>query len=601
MNTLVIESNPVTGRPSVTGTAVRTEAPPPSALETRLRLIVETAPVGLMVLSRQGQVHAANQAALAILGAQRLEDVRGHNVALLVADDHRQRFTDFVARVCDGESDSLDYEVPVADKGPRRVTTRAVRLRRDDGTSAFLGATWELTAPDQATGQPDLKAQCEALEDTLRELTDGYDALAREKSAIETSLAEARTQLERGGATTEQQQAQRASEWEAERSALQAQLGDADEKQRGLAQRLERYSQEAATWEAERGALQAQVRDAGEKQRELAERLEQHSQDASGWETERGALQVQLRDADEKQRDLAQRLERHSEEAGAWESERGALQAQLREAGEKHRELAERLERHSEQASGWDTERAALQAQLGDADGKQRKLAERLERHSQEAAAWEAERGALQAQLRDAEVEQRERTQQDERHAQQAAAWEAERGSLQAQLRDADGKHSELGQQIERHSQQAAGWEAERGALQEQLRDADGKHRDLAQRLERVEAETETTSTQLRQQVEAALQLTSDLDSLRRRHEELLADLCAERERSQALIDDRDRRQAELTTVLEALRTTTGQLSAVLIGGGSPDPDGAAAEGAGVPEGATAEVTSTSSVEPWAF
>lgn len=390
METLVIESKPVHGPQTVSNVAAVKETPS-SSLEHRLRLIVETAPVGLTVLSRTGQVHAANQAALTILGIQRLEEIRGRDLALFVSADYRQQFSDFVARVCDGGTGSLEYAVPSGDGGLRLVATRAVCLRRDDGTSAFLGATWDLPAPGKPAEAGDVKAQCEALEESLRELTDGYDALAREKTAIEASLADARARLD-GATAVEGRHSQQASEWSAERSALQAQLREAEDTRRELAQRLDQHAQQAAQWDAERQGLQAQLRDANQAQRELAERADQQSQLTAEWDAERGSLQAQLRAAEDRQRELSERLERQSQLSSQWDAERGALEAHLREANDRQRDLSERLEHESRQAAHWNAERGALHAQLRDADDKSRELSDRLGR-------VEAERDATMSEL----------------------------------------------------------------------------------------------------------------------------------------------------------------------------------------------------------
>jgi PAS domain S-box-containing protein len=113
-----------------------------TAAERRLRLIIESAPVSLIVVDKAGQVLAANRATLTLFDRRRFEDVVGMSITALAAPESHELLAAFVTRICDGEAGSVEYSVAWPDGTQRRLETHAVPIRRaDDDVSVFLGAS----------------------------------------------------------------------------------------------------------------------------------------------------------------------------------------------------------------------------------------------------------------------------------------------------------------------------------------------------------------------------------------------------------------------------------------------------------------------------
>lgn len=169
--------------------AWRGGAPPPrtplapqkdSAAERRLKLIIEAAPVGLMITDPSAQLLAANRATLSLLGIGRLDALLGRNFGTVVAPADAEAFSAFVSSVCSGTPGSIAYEVIGEDGQRRTMETFATSIRREDGDStAFLGATWDVTERKRSAA-------------ALMELESTYAAVESERNALAASLDEAR-------------------------------------------------------------------------------------------------------------------------------------------------------------------------------------------------------------------------------------------------------------------------------------------------------------------------------------------------------------------------------------------------------------------------
>src|SRR5687767_2474570 len=92
-------------------TNTRVPSPSPVAgntgVEARLKLIVESAPVSLILAGPEGRILAANRAALASFAMDRPDQVVGDTFDRHVAPEDRARVAAFVANVCNGQSGSL--------------------------------------------------------------------------------------------------------------------------------------------------------------------------------------------------------------------------------------------------------------------------------------------------------------------------------------------------------------------------------------------------------------------------------------------------------------------------------------------------------------
>jgi PAS domain S-box-containing protein len=88
------------------GTKVRLDEP--GLEDLHLRAVLETQPVTLVRLGRDGTVLAVNDAALAVIGAERLEQILETAFGDLLQEDDRSGFLAFIDRVAAGHRSSLE-------------------------------------------------------------------------------------------------------------------------------------------------------------------------------------------------------------------------------------------------------------------------------------------------------------------------------------------------------------------------------------------------------------------------------------------------------------------------------------------------------------
>jgi PAS domain S-box-containing protein len=244
-----------------------------SPTERRLKLIIESAPVSLVIIDAQGQTLAANRASLVLFGAARLEDVVAKNFDACVSPEDREAFIAFVTKVCQGELGSLRYEVVGFDGTRRRVETQAVPLRRDGSGAAFLGASWSAAEHrDAASPLGDVQSKYEQLcaeRDALSETLAATKAMFRDaEERLRTSLADASHRHE-----------ELARRWSAEREALIGEwTGERESLVEKVRQAEERHAVITAQLSAEQHARQNAVAQArSEYEASLAEADEQRA------------------------------------------------------------------------------------------------------------------------------------------------------------------------------------------------------------------------------------------------------------------------------------------------------------------------------------
>jgi PAS domain S-box-containing protein len=120
------------------------------ASEEHLRAVVETTPACIKIVAADGTLLDMNSAGLAMIDAERPEDVRGQCVYNLVAPEYREAFRTLHQRVCRGERGWLEFEV-IGLRGSRRyMETHAVPLRGPGGASAQLAITYDITERKRA-------------------------------------------------------------------------------------------------------------------------------------------------------------------------------------------------------------------------------------------------------------------------------------------------------------------------------------------------------------------------------------------------------------------------------------------------------------------
>ena len=113
---------------------------------TPWRAIFEANPECVKLLNAQGQLLEINPAGLTLLEADSRAQVQGYCVYPLIAEPYRQSFQDMVARVFQGETGQLEFEI-ISLKGMHRlVEMQAVPLRDvQQKITALLGVTRDIT------------------------------------------------------------------------------------------------------------------------------------------------------------------------------------------------------------------------------------------------------------------------------------------------------------------------------------------------------------------------------------------------------------------------------------------------------------------------
>lgn len=112
--------------------------------EKRLRAIFDAEPVCVKLLEADGTVIDINPAGLSMLGMTR-EEVVGQCIFPLVVPRDREVFSGFTRKVCQGDSDGMEFEIVGKNGVCRRMTTRATPVRiSSDGTAVCLAITSEV-------------------------------------------------------------------------------------------------------------------------------------------------------------------------------------------------------------------------------------------------------------------------------------------------------------------------------------------------------------------------------------------------------------------------------------------------------------------------
>jgi PAS domain S-box-containing protein len=118
--------------------------------EERFRAIVEATPECVTLIAPDGTLLEMNSAGLAMVEADRPEQVVGRPILSLIAPEHRDAFAAFHEAVCRGERQRLDFEI-VGLRGTRRMMhSHAVPFAGADGRWLHLAVTRDLTEQNRA-------------------------------------------------------------------------------------------------------------------------------------------------------------------------------------------------------------------------------------------------------------------------------------------------------------------------------------------------------------------------------------------------------------------------------------------------------------------
>ena len=162
--------------------------------ERMLRLIIDTEPECVKVVTPEGRLQHMNPAGLAMLEADSLEQAQARNLMEFIVPEHRQAFADLHRRVMAGDSGSLEFEVTGLRGTPRWLETRAVPLRDEKGAAiALLGLARDVT------GRRAQQAHIESLSRTRRLMSRINALIVRTRSRAELFQETCRIAVEEGG------------------------------------------------------------------------------------------------------------------------------------------------------------------------------------------------------------------------------------------------------------------------------------------------------------------------------------------------------------------------------------------------------------------
>ena len=564
----------------------------------RLRLIVETVPVGVALVAPDGSFLAVNRTGLERIGAHRSDQVIGKNLLHLVPPQEREAVQKFLATVGAWSSASISLKWKGIDGSIPGVELRAIPLRRNPGSAASVLAT--LHPPRSLDGDAGAEGVILRKYEDLTTMLRTYEVRFRElqeKSSFkfsrwETALRLAESQKK---ASEEEQARLQAAVEEAEARVRRleeehdAQRERWEQSQRELKERSERLEAAAAELKASRaqvsdsqgdgqGRLEEERRDFEERQAQadaaLAEVSDLLEKEKAQHRLQREEMERRLREAERHQSELEAALE----ETGArLQSQDEALRAELAARDEGRTELERRLEETlAERASLEESLQAELAARDESRDDLRRRLEEteahlsrQEEEYRTELAARDegrtelerrleetlAERATLEESLR-AELAARDESRddlrsrleetearlrrQEEEYRTELAAREESRAGLQRKLEETENSWLALEAALEETEERLAGLTAAHGQLEERHRGADGMRASLESAL-RMQAARYAALCE-RSGADRAWQELAAMD-LERKH------LAAEEQRAplEAALRDAEARIRELT------------------------------------------------------
>jgi PAS domain S-box-containing protein len=377
----------------------------PAEDDLHLRAVLEAQPVTLVRLGSDGKVLAVNEAGLAVIGAERLEQILESSFLDLLQDDDRKGFLAFVQRVAKGQRGSLEVGLTGLTGTHHAIQIHAApHPGAPDGIESVLVTLRDVTESRRLEQSlVDAMARQTAMEaahDTARQrLADDLDAALQGKTISEAQAAQI-TALEELLRATEAAHASASAQQTAELQRLKAALEDRERTSDEQRLRLEEVAGiegkfeelvhrnsateaalENATSELEKSRINAEAAEAKLRQELEETRLKAEA----GQLTLRQELDQSRINAEAAEATLSRELEqaREKAEAGhaalAQELDRAradaeAMRTDLEQELKKHRAL---LEAAREDAAGKEAEVVALRDALNASMSEQAEAAAR--------------------------------------------------------------------------------------------------------------------------------------------------------------------------------------------------------------------------------
>jgi chromosome segregation ATPase len=529
-----------------------------------LRWIVEKQPSCLMRIGADSVVLAANDAALALFGAERASQVLGTSLTGFVAASHRDIWLGFVAKVTAGSPHSLECVLNDVSSSERHVVLHGVPLLdHADGIRSVLLSIRDNNAIRR------MEAALHETEQLRQQAVMSNPQDARRIEELQTTIAELqahRDQLERSVAELPRLQ-QLLKQGRTYLQDMQTRLAAATKERDTLAQQL-----------SERAAPPQQTSDGlVDLRRSLAEAISQR--DAALAAREAASAQS---DAASAQRDAlsAQLAERDAAHQQLWADQ----EAQHKALVEAHERDVEGLRRQLDERAG---ERADLEKRLCDAEA----MCAHLRREREDAEAHVTSHvqrinvleGRLERALQDHEQLSGDLAKRVQEHETAiAAAGERHQTEIEALRQDLAAAHAQIAQErstIDALNAAVADERAQVSAANDRLAETqarvDASERSLAETRSGLEsaqatlADERSASEALRREltderstIDALRRELSDerstIDALRRELSDERTTIDALRHELAEAVSDRDRVRAELTA-LDAARTQQAQ------------------------------------------
>jgi len=517
---------------------------PETPTEAHLRRVIETQPVCLTRLASDGTVLAVNEAALSMLGGERLEQILGTSFLSLITPAFHDACSTFLKRIATGGRGSTEVEMQGLGGMQYVLQLHAVALATSlDGVESTLCTFRDVTEQRR-------------LETAL------VSAAAREKQASDAEWADLTAQLD--GA---REAAGGDEELRGKIADLERQLADARAREQELVESIagdrtqllddlqkaeQRFEQTIGDRLGEVAQIQTALEEARAREQAAADR---HAADQAQW-------QQALADASaehERQRSALEHavaeLERTLESKHAGDGELNQQVADLRASHE--REIAELRATIAtlEEALTEANEHAARLAAAHDAARAEweQKSVELTTRHEAERTDWEAQTRHLTS-----------------THDAARAEWEQKSQHLSATLEAERAERERAAELVAARDSERAGWEQQAqhvtATLEAERAERDARAAELAASHERQRAEWEQKAGQLTASLETERaeweRLTAGHDAALRALEHAAAEHAREQEAAVAT----ERARAEtLSLEMQALRDESSQKQRELV------------------------------------